>query len=70
MAGRTSGSGGGRRNLKEDLVGHVNEFELDVEGSESLQKDFRLRDGIMTSILKDESGCYVGEEMVSLEEET
>ena len=41
------------------MVGHVNDFALDVEGSEHLQKDFRLRDGIVTPILKDESGCYV-----------
>lgn len=35
-----------------DLAGHVNEFELGVEGNGRVLKDFRLRDDIMISILK------------------
>lgn len=49
---RTREGGSGRWNLKENLAGHVNEFELDVEGNGRVLKDFRLRDDIMISILK------------------
>lgn len=59
--------GSERLNLREGLIDHVHEFELDLEGSERQLKDFRPKDGISISIFKnDKSGCCVGEEKVRL----
>lgn len=38
-----------RSSLREGLVGHINDCELDLEGCGRLPKDFRLRDRITVS---------------------
>lgn len=43
---------GERWHLRERLVEHVHEFELDLDGNRRQVKDFGLQDGILMSISK------------------